>query len=75
MVRLTTLLENIEHFRWRVLQDALNEATADYWRRRAQDFRQVGTPACDEIAEACLNRARIAEIGGAPWADEPTAPE
>lgn len=28
----------VEHFRWRVLQDALNEATSLYWRRRAAAF-------------------------------------
>lgn len=32
----TSLAENVEHFRQRVLQDALSEATASYWRRRAQ---------------------------------------
>ena len=32
---------DIEHFRARVLQDALTEATATYWLRRAQDFERV----------------------------------
>ena len=50
----------IEHFRARVLQDALNEATASYWRRRAEDFAKVGTPECDAIAEACRNKAAVA---------------
>lgn len=29
---------HVEHFRARVLQDALNEATASYWLRRAEAF-------------------------------------
>lgn len=28
----------VEHFRARVLQDALNEATSSYWLRRADQF-------------------------------------
>ncbi len=39
MSRPTALAENVEHFRHRVLQDALSEATAAYWRRRAQILR------------------------------------
>lgn len=31
----------VEHFRARVLQDALNEATAAYWHRRADAFDQA----------------------------------
>ena len=33
---MSTLAESVEHFRARVLQDALSEATANYWRRRAR---------------------------------------
>lgn len=29
------LVENVEHFQHRVIQDALREATAGYWRGRA----------------------------------------
>lgn len=50
----------VTHFRRRVLQDALTEGTAAYWHRRAQVFAKVGTPACDEIAQACRNRAALA---------------
>lgn len=35
---LTDLEDYTEHFRKRVLQDALTEATAAYWRRRAETF-------------------------------------
>ena len=55
-----TLSEYVEGFRERVLQDALAEATSHYWMRRAADFAAVGTPACDEIAQACRNAAAFA---------------
>jgi hypothetical protein len=32
------LADYIDHFRARVLQDALDEATAEYWHRRAAAF-------------------------------------
>lgn len=54
----------LEHFQRRVLQDALTEATSAYWLRRAHTFDRVGTPACDEIAQACRNAARLALFGG-----------
>jgi hypothetical protein len=38
--------------------------SASYWRKRAEDFRAVGTPECDEIAQACENRARMSLLGG-----------
>lgn len=57
------LPEYVEHFRARVLQDALTEATAAYWLRRAEQFAAVGTPACDETAQACRNRAMLALSG------------
>lgn len=47
----------VEHFRARVLQDALSEAMPAYWSRRAEQFAAVGTPRCDEIATACRNAA------------------
>lgn len=34
----TELTAYVEHFRHRVLQDALAEATASYWHRRADAF-------------------------------------
>ncbi|HWI43257.1 MAG TPA: hypothetical protein VNS81_06525 [Nocardioides sp.] len=54
---MTDLEEHVEHFRTRVLQDALAEATAKYWLRRAETFAAVGTEKCDGIALACRNRA------------------
>lgn len=37
-MKLSDLEVYVDHFRTRVLQDALAEATADYWRRRALSF-------------------------------------
>lgn len=42
-VKLSELEEHVDHFRNRVLQDALAEATAHYWRRRARSF-EVALP-------------------------------
>lgn len=62
-MRLDDLSEHVEHFRLRVLQDALNEATSAYWLRRAATFEAVGNARCDEIATACRNRASLALAG------------
>lgn len=35
------LADHVDHFQHRVLQDALTEATAVYWRRRADQWRQA----------------------------------
>jgi hypothetical protein len=58
------LVRDVEHFRRRVLEDALNEACSAYWLRRAETFAKVGTPECDEIAEACRHKAELALVGG-----------
>jgi|LULE01.1.fsa_nt_gb hypothetical protein len=56
----------VEHFRTRVLQDALAEATASYWNRRAATFAAVGNARCDAIAAACRNRAAVALLRDEP---------
>ncbi len=38
---------DLDHFRARVLQDALTEATAQYWLHRAHQFQQAA-PRLDE---------------------------
>ena len=53
------LILDIEHFRQRVLQDALTEATAQYWERRAQQFQNVGTDECNLIALNCRRHAAL----------------
>ena len=55
-----------DHFRERVAQDAIAEATAEYWERRAKAFRAVGTEKADEIAQSCVNRAALER---AEWAE------
>lgn len=55
---------HLEHFRRRVLYDGLLQATSDYWQRRAGMFAAVGTPDCDEIAQACRNHATFLTTTG-----------
>lgn len=50
-----------EHFRVRVLQDALAKALPAYWRRRADAFAAVGSAECDEVAVACRLHAALIE--------------
>lgn len=55
-----TLLDaHLKHFTRRVLQDALAEATATYWRHRATTFDAVGTPSSDLIALNCRRHANL----------------
>lgn len=75
------LADYVDNFRRRVLQDALSEATSAYWAKRAEAFAAVGTPACEEIAQACRNRAAIALLDGetpdrivCATCDTPTSP-
>jgi benzoyl-CoA reductase/2-hydroxyglutaryl-CoA dehydratase subunit BcrC/BadD/HgdB len=52
---------DIDHFRARILQDALTEATAQYWAHRAYQFQQAaprldeyrGNATREELNEAC----------------------
>lgn len=41
MMNLADLPEYVEHFRQRILQDALTEATAAYWVRRAWQYERA----------------------------------
>ena len=52
----------VDHFRARVLQDALTSALSSYWLRRADSFASVGTARCDAIALACRRHAEIVEF-------------
>ena len=56
-MKLEDLPDVVEHFRKRVLQDALTEATAAYWNRRAEQFAAVGNERCDEVAKAFVASA------------------
>ena len=54
---------DIDHFRARILQDALTEATAQYWIHRAHQFQQAaprlgefhGTATRDELNQRWLD--------------------
>lgn len=65
MVTVAELVDHYDHFASRVLQDAVAEASRQYWLRRAADFDAVGNPACDEVAKACRAKASLALIEGA----------
>lgn len=54
---MTVLDEHLHHFARRLIQDALQEATAAYWERRADTFATVGTPDADQTALACRRHA------------------
>jgi hypothetical protein len=51
----------LEHFAARVLTDAINEASASYWRRRAQAFRDAAPRRRDYTGQATLTE--LAELG------------
>ena len=70
MSRLAAVATHVDHFQHRVIVDALNEATAAYWRRRAAQFRGVGNERCDLIARNCEHRATLAEEMDEPWISE-----
>src|SRR4051794_12117305 len=73
VVQLSTakLIPDLLHFQRVVIIDSLLEASRGYWLRRAADFDAVGTPECDETAQACRNRAAVSLLGGDwPEADD-----
>jgi len=51
MTTTNPLADCLDHFRARVLQDALNEATAAYWLRRAEAFENARTRPRDRPGE------------------------
>lgn len=58
----TTLNEDlqqyVDHFRARVLQDAVTEATVTYWHRRADDLEAARSRPGDYQGQASLERIR-----------------
>ncbi|MCB0889205.1 MAG: hypothetical protein KDB38_07435 [Nocardioidaceae bacterium] len=48
----------LDHFARRVLLDAINEATADYWRRRAKALRAARHRPGDYLPDGQLQAAR-----------------
>jgi hypothetical protein len=62
--------ETLETIARRFVIDMLLEAQESYWRRRAEDFAKVGTARCDEIAQACRNKATLCrEESADEWAE------
>ena len=59
--------ERLEQIARRFVVDMLLEASSAYWLRRAEDFAKVGTPACDEIARACRNKAALCREDENEW--------
>lgn len=57
-----TLDDRQRHHLARAVLEAYLDADVLYWLRRARAFAAVGTPECDEIAQACTNRARLSHI-------------
>jgi benzoyl-CoA reductase/2-hydroxyglutaryl-CoA dehydratase subunit BcrC/BadD/HgdB len=65
----TTLHIDIEHFKARLLQDALTEATAQYWIHRANQFQQAaprlneyhGQASDEQLRDAWLDCMATAE--------------
>lgn len=49
----------VAHCLTRAEQQALMEATPEYWLRRAEGFAAVGTEKCHAIAQACRNKAEV----------------
>ena len=69
-MRLPDLTEHVEHFRQRVLADALQEATAAYWHRRAEAFEAALPRPGDYMGQASseeyeARRMRVAEVASA----------
>lgn len=70
MMALEDLPGHVEHFRIRVAQDALADATAAFWRRRAAEFRAaaprpgdfLGRATRTELSEAWQRCMRLAEL-------------
>ncbi|WP_299051791.1 hypothetical protein [uncultured Nocardioides sp.] len=48
----------VAHFQARVLQDAMREATATYWRRRAQTFLDARARPGDFLGNSTLEQRR-----------------
>lgn len=53
-----------ELFVRRMILECLQESSADWWDRRAVQFDRVGNERCDEIADACRNKASFLRMYG-----------
>jgi len=57
------LAAHLEHHRWRVLQDALAEATADYWEHRADQLDDAARPRRGDYLGAIFQPGHPAHAG------------
>lgn len=57
---------DLDHFRYRVLQDALAETLPAYWQRRAVALQAVGTDQAAGAALACRRHAWLLAREGVP---------
>lgn len=57
-----TLVTHLDHFQHRVVQDALNDASAYYWDRRADDFEAARPKPGDYPGKATLADLRAADV-------------
>lgn len=55
------VVEHIDHFQHRVIQDALADGTATYWRRRAEAFEAARPRPGDYIGRATPDDLRAAD--------------
>ena len=62
--------ERIDRLATSMVLDILLNAQESYWLKRADDFSEVGTPACDAIARACRHKATLCrEESEGEWAE------
>lgn len=52
------LVDRLDHFQRRVIQDAMAQGTAHYWRRRAQALRDARPRPTDFHGESTLEQRR-----------------
>ena len=64
-----TTPEKLEQIAHRFVIDLLLETSSNYWLRRSENFANVGTPECDEIARACRNKAALCREDESEWAE------
>ena len=60
------MIVDLDHFRRRVVQDALNSATAYFWRRRADDLRKGLTRPGDFTGNATPQADMLSKDRSAP---------
>lgn len=63
-IRAFDLHRYLDHFRARVLQDALNEATAEYWHRRADALEKARSRPNDYLGTRTTTQERRARDDG-----------